>query len=197
MASPFRRTSFPASTSKSSVSLTINGTAPAVILSQGDMTIAGQLKFTNTPVAGGTVSTGVNGNYDGGAGVGVGGGGGGEGPGGGAGACVSVSFSGSGGGGGGNYSKGGHGLKNYEPSDAGNQVVFPGGLAGREENTAKLQGGGGGGAPGGGNANGEYWPGASRRKRRGRGGLFHPWNDYDHEFRCARRQRPTGPKQLR
>jgi hypothetical protein len=142
-----------------SVSLTIVGTAPAVFLSQGNMNIAGQFKFANTPVAGGTISTGVNGNYDGGAGAGVGGGGGGEGPGGGASACVSVSYTGSGGGGGGNYSKGGHGLKNYEPSDAGNQVVYPGGLAGFEENTARLQGGGGGGAPGGGNANGEYWGG--------------------------------------
>jgi len=143
-----------------SVSLTIQGTAPAVFLSQGNMNIAGQFKFANTPTAGGTISTGQNGNYDGGPGAGQGGGGGGEGPGGGASACVSVSFTGSGGGGGGNYSIGQHGLKNYEPSDAGNQVDYPGGLAGRAESTTRLQGGGGGGAPGGGNANGEYWAGA-------------------------------------
>ena len=142
-----------------SVSLTIVGTAPAVFLSQGNMNIAGQFKFANTPTAGGTISTGQNGNYDGGPGAGQGGGGGGEGPGGGASACVSVSFTGSGGGGGGNYSIGQHGLKNYEPSDAGNQVVYPGGLAGRAESVTRLQGGGGGGAPGGGNANGEYWGG--------------------------------------
>jgi len=144
-----------------SVSLTIVGTAPAVFLSQGNMNIAGQFKFANTPIAGGTISTGQNGNYDGGEGAGQGGGGGGEGPGGGASACVSVSFTGSGGGGGGNYSTGGHGLKNYEPSDAGNQVDYPGGLPGRRENAARLQGGGGGGAPGGGNANGEYWGGVA------------------------------------
>jgi hypothetical protein len=146
---------------ESTVSLTIVGTAPAVFLSQDNMNIAGQFKFANTPVAGGTISTGQNGNYDGGAGTGQGGGGGGEGPGGGASACVSVAFTGSGGGGGGNYSTGQHGLKNYEPSDAGNQVVYPGGLAGRAESVTKLQGGGGGGAPGGGNYNGEYWGGAA------------------------------------
>src|ERR1700722_201790 len=126
---------------ESSVSLTIVGTAPAVFLSQGNMTIAGQFKFANTPVAGGTISTGQNGNYDGGEGAGVGGGGGGEGPGGGTQACVSTSFTGSGGGGGGNYSKGAHGLKNYVPTDHGTPTppTYPGGLAGREENAAKLQ----------------------------------------------------------
>ena len=148
---------------ESTVSMTIVGTAPALFLSQGNINIAGQFKFANTPIAGGTVSTGENGNYDGGAGAGEGGGGGGEGPGGGTQACVSASFTGSGGGGGGNYSKGGHGLKNYVPADAGTPTppTYPGGLAGREENTGKLQGGGGGGAPGGGNANGEYWNGSA------------------------------------
>jgi hypothetical protein len=146
---------------ESTVSLTIVGTAPALFLSQGNMNIAGQFKFANTPIAGGTISTGLDSNYDGGAGAGEGGGGGGVGPGGGSSACVSVAFTGSGGGG--NYSTGGHGLKNYFPIDATDPVppVYAGGLAGRSEKPAVLQGGGGGGAPGGGNANGEYWGGAA------------------------------------
>jgi hypothetical protein len=46
------------------------------------------------------------------------------------------------------------------PTDAANQVNYPGGKPGRKENAFTLQAGGGGAAAGGGNENGEYWGGA-------------------------------------
>jgi hypothetical protein len=142
-----------------SVGLTIYGATPAIFTAKGNITIAGQFRFQNGAINGGVPSSGNNGDFDGGAGSGQGGGGGGIGQGGETSACVSTVFTGSGGGGGGNYSPGQPGLHNYVPTDA-SGLHYPGGRAGKKENSLSLQGGGGGAAPGGGNSNGEYWSGA-------------------------------------
>ena len=159
------------------------------------MTIAGQFKFANTPIAGGTISTGQNGNYNGGAGAGAGGGGGGEGPGGGTQACVSASFTGSGGGGGGNYSIGGHGLKNYVPADAGTPALptYPGGLvAGAPRTQGNFRAAAAAARSGGGNANGEYWGGAAGGN--GGGAVVFSTRGTIHRsrFGCHRWQRTPG-----
>jgi hypothetical protein len=145
------------------IHLTLYGATPAVLVSQGDINIAGQFIFSNTKIAGGIPSTGTNNDYNGGHGQGTGGGGGGAGPGGQEETtCGPGSFSGSGGGGGGNYARGSGGRRNYVPSNIGNDQLptYAGGAGGYKENTNVLQGGGGGAAGGGGSYNGDYYGGS-------------------------------------
>jgi hypothetical protein len=137
----------------------------AVLLSQGNIDIAGQFEFPYGTL-GGTPSTG-NGNFNGGSGQVAGGSGGGGGYGQGGSiqtACAGQGFSGGGGGGGGNYSPGTAGLRGAVPGGTG--VTNPptplkGGKFGRMQNANKLLQGGGGGAGGGGNSGGEYFGGSA------------------------------------
>jgi hypothetical protein len=138
----------------------------AVLLSQGNIDIAGQFEFPNGTL-GGTPSTGNDGDFNGGSGQVAGGSGGGGGYGQGGyiqTACAGQGFSGGGGGGGGNYSPGTAGLRGAVP--AGTGVTNPpaplkGGKFGHMQNANKLLQGGAGGAGGGGNSGGEYFGGSA------------------------------------
>jgi hypothetical protein len=152
---------FSSMTVEQGLHLTIYGTTPAVFVSQGDISVAGQFVFQNTTIAGGVPSTGDNDAFDGGNGQGKGGGTGGIGRGGQEETpCGPNQFSGSGGGGGGNFSGGSHGLPNYIPTDAGTLPMYGGGAGGRLERSNLLTGGGGGAAGGGGLYGGEYYGGS-------------------------------------
>ncbi len=152
---------FSSMTVEQGVHLTIYGTTPAVFVSHGDISVAGQFVFQNTTIAGGVPSTGDNNEFDGGPGQGKGGGTGGIGRGGQEEtSCGPGTFSGSGGGGGGNFSGGGHGLQNYIPTDAAPVPMYGGGAGGRLERSNLLTGGGGGAAGGGGLYGGDYYGGS-------------------------------------
>jgi hypothetical protein len=159
---PVKAYNFSSFTVEQTIHLTLYGATPAVLLAQGNISIAGAFVFQNTNVTGGTPSTGVNNAFNGGPGSGIGGAGGGEGRGGQVEtSCGPSVFSGSGGGGGGNYRKGGAGLKNYIVEGAGGSPPsYPGGPGGHAEQATVLQGGGGGAAGGGGLYGGDYYGGS-------------------------------------
>ena len=154
---------FSSLTMESTLNVIVFG-SEAVLLSQGDIDIAGQFQLPYGQI-GGAASTGGNGNGTAGQGAGGTGGGGGYGVGGEIQtSCAGIPFSGGGGGGGGNYSAGTEGSKGAVPAGTGVPAQPPaprGGRAGRMQSFSKFFPGAAGGAGGGGNYGGEYFGGSA------------------------------------